>query len=56
MKKQVVNMFGEQLADDGYLFIGHSETIRAGEAPLVPLPIPQAFSYVKPQHPRKPTA
>jgi chemotaxis protein methyltransferase CheR len=47
MKKQVLNMFADQLADDGYLFIGHSETIRSGEAPFQALPLPQAFCYRK---------
>lgn len=47
MKKQVVNMFADQLAGDGYLFIGHSENIRAGEAPLTNMPWPQAFCYRK---------
>ena len=47
MKKQVLNMFADQLADDGALFIGHSETVRPGEAPLSALPLPQAFCYRK---------
>ncbi|MCC6969186.1 MAG: protein-glutamate O-methyltransferase CheR [Phycisphaerales bacterium] len=47
MKKQVLNMFADQLADDGYLFIGHSETIRSGEAPFQALPLPQGFCYRK---------
>ena len=47
MKKQVLTMFHEQLADDGTLFIGHSETIRPGEAAFNNLPIPQGFCYRK---------
>ena len=47
MKKQVLQTFADQLAGDGYLFIGHSETIRSGEAPFAPVPIPQGFLYRK---------
>lgn len=47
MKKQVLGMFAEQLAPDGALFIGHSETIRPGEAPFTAMPIPQGFCYRK---------
>ncbi len=47
MKQQVLRMFADQLADNGYLFIGHSETIRASDAPFEPLPIPQGFCYQK---------
>ena len=51
MKKQVLGMFHEQLAEDGTLFIGHSETIRSGEAPFTALPIPQGFCYRKDRRP-----
>jgi len=47
MKKQVLNTFAEQLADDGALFIGHSENVKPGEAPLSQLALPQAFCYHK---------
>ncbi len=47
MKQKVVNMFAEQLADDGALFIGHSETLRDLDSPFTLLPIPQGFCYVK---------
>jgi len=47
MKKGVLNCFADNLADDGALFIGHSETVRAGEAPFEALPIPQGFCYRK---------
>ncbi len=47
MKLQLLRSFSDQLAEDGTLFIGHSETIRAGEAPFAPLPIPQGFCYRK---------
>ena len=47
MKKQVLQTFADQLSADGTLFIGHSETIRTGEAPFVPVPIPQGFAYRK---------
>jgi chemotaxis protein methyltransferase CheR len=47
MKQRVVQSFYENLADDGYLFIGHSETLRTLKVPFVPLPTPQAFAYTK---------
>jgi len=47
MKQKVVNMFADQLADDGALFIGHSETLRDLDSPFTLLPIPQGFCYVK---------
>ncbi len=52
MKSQVLRTFAEQLAPDGTLFIGHSETIRAAEAPFEPLPIPHGFCYRKARAPR----
>ena len=47
MKVQVLNTFADQLAADGTLFIGHSETIRTGEAPFASLPISAGFCYQK---------
>ncbi|MEO1584873.1 MAG: protein-glutamate O-methyltransferase CheR [Planctomycetota bacterium] len=47
MKKRVVQMFHDQLADDGYLFIGHSESLRSLGVPFEQLPIPQGFCYRK---------
>jgi len=47
MKTQVVRTFGDQLHDDGYLFIGHSETLRGLEVPFEQTPVPQAFCYRK---------
>jgi chemotaxis protein methyltransferase CheR len=47
MKKQLLTTFADQLTEDGTLFIGHSETIRLGEAPFSALPIPQGFCYRK---------
>jgi len=47
MKKEVIGTFHSQLADDGYLFIGHSENIRAGESDFASLPIAQGFVYQK---------
>jgi chemotaxis protein methyltransferase CheR len=49
MKNRCAKMFHDQLASDGYLFIGHSETLRNMGVPLTPLPISQAFAYTK-QH------
>lgn len=47
MRNQCVRLFFDQLAEDGYLFIGHSETIRNPAIAFEPLPMPQAFAYVK---------
>ncbi len=47
MKALVLRTFHEQLADDGALFIGHSETIRPTDAPFTAMPLPQAFCYRK---------
>jgi chemotaxis protein methyltransferase CheR len=47
MKKTVLGMFHDQLADDGYLMIGHSESIRPGDAGFSILPVPTAFCYQK---------
>jgi chemotaxis protein methyltransferase CheR len=47
MKAQVLGMFHDQLADDGSLFIGHSETIKPGSVPLVQIPVSHAFCYRK---------
>ncbi len=52
MKSQVLRTFADQLAADGTLFIGHSETIRAAEAPFEALPIPHGFCYRKASSPR----
>ncbi|TVQ61132.1 MAG: protein-glutamate O-methyltransferase CheR [Phycisphaerales bacterium] len=48
MRTQVIKTFADQLDKDGYLFIGHSETIRGADAPFVALPIAQGFVYQKP--------
>lgn len=47
MKSQLLRSFSDQLADDGTLFIGHSETIRADEGVFAPLSLPQGFCYRK---------
>ncbi|MCC7407889.1 MAG: protein-glutamate O-methyltransferase CheR [Phycisphaeraceae bacterium] len=47
MKTQVARMFHDQLAPDGHLFIGHSESLRYTDVPFEPMPVPQAFAYVK---------
>lgn len=46
-KQRIAESFHENLASDGYLFIGHSETLRTLDVPFAPLPIPQAFAYTK---------
>ena len=45
MKKRVVGMFGDQLAADGTLFIGHSENIRSVNDAFESLPHVQGFCY-----------
>jgi len=45
MKKRVLNGFAGQLAADGRLFIGHSETVRPEEAPFSAVEIPHGFCY-----------
>ncbi|MBI1190496.1 MAG: protein-glutamate O-methyltransferase CheR [Tepidisphaera sp.] len=47
MKAQVLTTFADQLAPDGSLFIGHSETIRPGTTPFSAMPISHAFCYRK---------
>lgn len=47
MKTQVIRTFGDQLQSDGYLFIGHSETLRGLDVPFEQTPVPQAFAYRK---------
>jgi chemotaxis protein methyltransferase CheR len=47
MKQRVVQMFHDQLADDGFLFIGHSESLRNMSVGFTPLTMPQAFAYQK---------
>jgi chemotaxis protein methyltransferase CheR len=47
MKRQAVDMFADQLADDGTLFIGHSENIRDVCTRLEPMPVAHGFCYRK---------
>ncbi len=47
MKASCVKMFHSQLAQDGTLFIGHSETLRSMQSEFTPIDEPQAFAYVK---------
>jgi len=47
MKKNVVKMFHNQLANDGTLYIGHSETLRNLDTGFTQLDLPQAFAYRK---------
>ncbi|RMH30122.1 MAG: protein-glutamate O-methyltransferase CheR [Planctomycetota bacterium] len=47
MKKQVVQTFHDQLADDGWLFIGHSESIRDLDVAFEPVDIPEGFCHRK---------
>ena len=50
MKKSVVSMFNNQLANDGTLFIGHSERIKDLTNDFQQLAIPQGFCYQKSAH------
>lgn len=45
MKRGVVGMFGDQLANDGTLFIGHSESLRGLESQFAGLPHAQGACY-----------
>ncbi|MEO0716100.1 MAG: CheR family methyltransferase, partial [Planctomycetota bacterium] len=47
MKTRVLSTFGDQIAADGTLFIGHSESIRGLNVPFEGLTIPQGFCYRK---------
>ncbi|QYU67835.1 protein-glutamate O-methyltransferase CheR [Leptolyngbya sp. 15MV] len=47
MKKSLLKTFHEVLAEDGTLFIGHSETIRSLDVPFEPINIPQGFCYAR---------
>ena len=47
MKRQLLRNFSEQLADDGTLFIGHSEIIRPEDGVFTARAIPQGFCYRK---------
>ena len=47
MKTQTVQLFYDQLAEDGVLFIGHSESIRSTNVPFVSIGEAKAFAYHK---------
>ena len=47
MKTDVIKTFHNQLADDGTLYIGHSETLRNLETGFVQMELPHAFAYRK---------
>jgi chemotaxis protein methyltransferase CheR len=47
MKKSVLQMFCNQLQPDGWLFLGHSESIRGLDVPLEQVNAPQGFCYRK---------
>lgn len=47
MKESLLNTFADQLATDGTLFIGHSETVRGLKTPFQAMPIPSGFCYQK---------
>ena len=47
MKKQVVQTFHDQLTTDGWLFIGHSESIRDLDVPFEPVDVAEGFCHRK---------
>ncbi|MEO0587870.1 MAG: protein-glutamate O-methyltransferase CheR, partial [Planctomycetota bacterium] len=47
MRQRVVQMYHDQLADDGTLLIGHSESLRNLNVAFEAMSIPQAFAYQK---------
>jgi chemotaxis protein methyltransferase CheR len=47
MRTQVVQTFHDQIADDGTLLIGHSESLRNLDVAFESLAMPQAFAYRK---------
>lgn len=47
MRLQCARMFHSLLADDGVLFVGHSETLRNLDVPFDPVPVASAFAYTK---------
>ncbi len=47
MKASVVKTFYDQLADDGTLMIGHSESLRNLPVPFKAVNVPEAFAYTK---------
>lgn len=47
MKERCAKTFHSQLAPDGTLFIGHSETLRNTKVPFESVSLPQAFAYTK---------
>ncbi len=47
MKRRVVSTFADVLAEDGIMFIGHSENIRDVSSAFKPISIPQGFCYEK---------
>jgi chemotaxis protein methyltransferase CheR len=53
MKDGVLQTFSDQLAPDGTLFIGHSESIR-GSSLFSAMPVPQGFCYRKAAHVNSP--
>ena len=52
MKKHCAELFHRQLAPDGTLFIGHSETLRNVDVAFDAVPVPQAFAYTRSTHKR----
>lgn len=47
MKQNTVLMFEHQLEKDGYLFIGHSESLHGLKTNFSAIPVPQAFAYTQ---------
>jgi len=49
MKSQVASTFAEVLAPDGFLFIGHSESLRGLNTSFETIDLPHAFAYRLPE-------
>lgn len=49
MRRRVVESFYDRVADDGYLFIGHSESLRGLGVPFERAHTPEGFCYRKTQ-------
>ncbi|MCK4873316.1 MAG: hypothetical protein KAS72_11375 [Phycisphaerales bacterium] len=47
MKQHCADLFERTLADDGYLFLGHSETLRGLKSPFEAISVPHTFCWRK---------
>ena len=56
MKAQCAQLFHDRLADDGYLILGHSESLRDVDVPFDATSVPHAFAYTKQRNAKTTTA